>query len=81
MATINGLNIEMEIVGHSYWVIDKGVKGKKHGLSYCKACEYVPPHVVRFDPVMCEEQRGEQPLSPYCPNCGRRMRNGEWDGC
>ena len=63
--------------GVSRWHIETGVDGKFHGLSYCEACDYVPPHIVEFDSRYLEDRRGPQLLSRYCPNCGRRMSNSD----
>ena len=60
----------------SRWHIDPGVRGKHSGLSYCEACDYVPYRKAEFNSRSLEHTRGNQILSPYCPNCGARMENG-----
>ena len=59
------------------WHIDQGVVGKYHGLSYCENCDYVPPRAPRLNKITCEIEIGNQQLTLYCPNCGRRMINGK----
>ena len=72
---INGQEYELT-PGYSQWHIEKGVTGKHHGLSYCEACDYVPPKVGIYENGYLEPLYYQQILTAYCPNCGRRMRNG-----
>jgi len=67
----------MDKKNFSKWHIDKGIIGKHSGASYCEACDYVPRCVVEYDVIWGNYTRGPQLLTPYCPNCGRRMINGE----
>lgn len=75
---VNGQEYELA-PGYSRWHIEKGVTGKHHGLSYCEACDYVPPKVGVYENGYLEPIYHKQLLTPYCPNCGRRMRNNDYE--
>ena len=63
--------------GYSQWHIESGVIGKHSGLSYCEACDFIPPKVGVYKQGYLDPIYHKQLLTPYCPNCGRRMRNVE----
>lgn len=63
--------------GVSRWHIETGVDGKFHGLSYCEACEYIPPKVAEYKIGYLDPIDYRQTFTRYCPNCGRRMSNSD----
>ena len=61
----------------SVWCREFGPRGRHYGAYFCKNCDFVPPFTEGFDSRHLEFFRGPQLTSPYCPNCGARMKNGE----